>query len=259
MSQTMTSLNNRTRWVDLATSDPVKAQEFYSKLFGWRMDVSDDPQYGGYATAMLGERSTAGIGGKKDPNIPDAWSLYIGTDDIDALSAKIADAGGTVVAPPFDVGDQGKMAVYQDPSGAFISAWQGVGGADFLDDEPNTFSWAELSARGVQNVIPFYEKVFGWTTQTSEVGPDLPPYNEFQLNGESVLGAWEMDPMVPAEVPNYWQIYFDVDNVDAAHAKAIALGATEVVPPQDFPGGRFSILMDPQGASFALLKTAPRE
>lgn len=259
MSQTMTSLNNRPAWVDLATSDPQASRDFYSQLFGWEMDVSDDPQYGGYATAKLGEESTAGIGPKQDPNMPSAWSLYMGTDDIDALAAKISDAGGTVVAAPFDVGDQGKMAVFQDPSGAFISAWQAANMSTFKANAPNTFGWAELWARGVSDVIPFYERVFGWTTRTSEMAPGQPPYNEFQHNGDSVLGALEMDPMVPAEVPNYWQIYFDVSDVDAAAAKAKQLGATEIVPPQDFPGGRFAILTDPQGANFALLKTQPRQ
>lgn len=257
MTDAGASLNNRTRWVELATSDPEKAQEFYSQLFDWRMDVSEDPQYGAYAMAMLGEGPTAGIGGKQDPNMPDAWSLYIGTDDIDGLAARITDAGGTVVAPPFDVGDQGRMAVFQDPSGAFISGWQGVGGAGFLYDAPNTFGWAELNARGVQDVLPFYEKVFGWTTRTSDYNPPEPPYNEFQLNGESILGAVEMSPMVPEQVPNYWQIYFAVDDVDATFASALRLGATTLVGPQDFPGGRFAILMDPQGASFALLKVVP--
>ena len=31
-----------------------------------------------------------------------------------------------------------------------------------------------------------------------------------------------------------------------------------LLPPQDFPGGRFAIVSDPQGASFGLLKTTPR-
>ena len=258
MSQTMTSLNNRPAWVDLATSDPQGSRDFYSQLFGWEMDVSDDPQYGGYATAKIGDESAAGIGPKQDPNMPSAWSLYVGTDDIDGLATKVSDAGGTVIAAPFDVGDQGKMAVFQDPSGAFISAWQGGAMSTFKANAPNAFGWAELSARGVSDVISFYERVFGWTTRKSEMEPGQPPYNEFQLNGESVLGAWEMDPMVPAEVPNYWQIYFEVDDVDASHAKAMGLGATEIVPPQDFPGGRFAILTDPDGASFALLKTHPQ-
>lgn len=63
--------------------------------------------------------------------------------------------------------------------------------------------------------------------------------------------------MVPAEVPSYWQIYFNVDDVDAAYARALELGATEMLAPQDFPGGRFAIVSDPPGASFGLLKTVP--
>ena len=57
---------------------------------------------------------------------------------------------------------------------------------------------------------------------------DQPPYTEFQLDGQSVAGAWEMNPMVPAEVPSYWQVYFDVDDVDAAFGKAKELGAREM-------------------------------
>jgi predicted enzyme related to lactoylglutathione lyase len=64
-----------------------------------------------------------------------------------------------------------------------------------------------------------------------------------------------MSPMVPANVPSYWQIYFNVDDVDAAFRKALDAGGREMVPPQDFPGGRFAIVSDPQGASFGLLRT----
>jgi predicted enzyme related to lactoylglutathione lyase len=43
--------------------------------------------------------------------------------------------------------------------------------------------------------------------------------------------------------------------VDKQHKKAVDLGAKEMVPPSDFPGGRFSILSDPQGAMFGLLSS----
>ena len=147
------------------------------------------------------------------------------------------------------------MAVFQDPSGAFISAWQGSRMGGFQTDAPNSFGWAELNARGIDKAIPFYTSVFGWTTRTSPMGEGQPPYTEFLLDGESVAGAWEMNPMVPAEVPSYWQVYFAVDDVDAAFKKAIDAGARELQAPQDFPGGRFAIVSDPQGASIGLLKT----
>jgi predicted enzyme related to lactoylglutathione lyase len=62
--------------------------------------------------------------------------------------------------------------------------------------------------------------------------------------------------MVPAGVPSYWMAYFGVDDVDRAYRTAIEAGAREMLAPQDFPGGRFAIVSDPQGAAFGLLKLA---
>jgi predicted enzyme related to lactoylglutathione lyase len=118
----------------------------------------------------------------------------------------------------------------------------------------NTFGWAELNARGVEKAVPFYEKVFGWTTKRSPV-PGGPEYIEFQGDGTSVVGATEMNPTAPPSMPNYWLVYFDVDDVASAARKAVGLGARELVAPQSFSGGDFAILADPQGAAFGLLKS----
>ena len=126
MAQTMASIANKPSWVDLSSDDAGSSREFYAKLFGWNVEVNPDPQYGGYALAKIGGQDAAGIGPEDGPERPTAWALYIGTDDVDALAKQVTSAGGTVVAPPFDVGDQGRMAVFQDPAGAFISAWQGT-------------------------------------------------------------------------------------------------------------------------------------
>ena len=256
MAQATTMIANKPAWVDLASADAEASRNFYSKLFGWQVEVNPDPQYGGYGLARTGGKDAAGIGPKMDPNGPTAWNLYIGTDDIEELTRKVQAAGGTAVMAPFDVGDQGRMAVYQDPAGAFISAWQGTRMGGFQTNAPNSFGWAEANARGVEKVLPFYEQVFGWTIRQSEMGEGQPPYTEFLLDGQSIAGAWEMNPMVPAEVPSYWQVYFAVEDVDAAFKKAIDLGAQELLPPQDMPGGRFAIVSDPEGASFGLLKMA---
>jgi uncharacterized protein len=241
-------------WVDLSSSDPTASREFYSKLFGWQVEVSPDPQYGGYGVAKVGGNDVAGIGPKQSPESPTAWMVYIGTPDAEDVARKVQDAGGQVIAPPFDVGDQGRMAVFQDTSGAFISAWQPKTMGGFQTDAPNTFGWAELNARGVEKAIPFYRKVFGWTDKTSEISEGATPYTEFQLGGESIAGAMEMNPMIPAEVPSHWLVYFSVDDVDKSSEEAAEAGGQEVMAPTDFPGGRFAILRDPQGAVFGLLK-----
>lgn len=246
---------NKPAWVDLSSSDPDASRAFYSKVLGWQIEVNPDPQYGGYALAKVGGKDVAGIGPKMMAEAPTAWSIYIGTDDIDALAAKVEAAGGKVIVPTMQVGEQGKMAVFQDPAGAYISAWQPLLMPGFASDAANGFGWAELSARGLEKDIPFYATVFGWTSKESPMGEGQPPYTMFYLSGQDVAGGMEMNPMVPAQVPSYWMPYFNVGDVDGAFKNAVAAGAKELVSPMDFPGGRFAILSDPQGAAFGVLKT----
>ena len=259
MAQTATALANKPAWIDLSSEDAAASRDFYAKLLGWQVEVNPDPQYGGYAIAKIGGKDVAGIGPTQAPGAPTAWNLYIGTDDAEDLAKRVTAAGGTVVAPPFDVGDQGRMAVFQDPSGAYISAWQPSAMFGFQCEVPGAFEWGELNARGVDKALPFYTTLFGWTTKVSPMGEGQAPYTELQYDGQSVAGAWEMNAMVPADVPSYWQIYFSVDDVDAYARKAVEGGGRELLPAQDFPGGRFAVLADPQGASFGLLKLKPRE
>jgi predicted enzyme related to lactoylglutathione lyase len=258
MADPTATIVNKPVWVDLSSSDPAASREFYSSLFGWDIAVSADPQYGGYALAKIGDKDVAGIGPTPSPDAPTAWMLYIGTHDADHLATQVPAGGGTVIAPPFDVADQGRMAVFQDPSGAFISAWQPTSMVGFHTDAPNTFGWAELNSRGIGKAIPFYNHLFGWTHTTREMGEGNPPYTEFQLGGESIAGGMEMNPMVPAQVPSYWMVYFRVDDVDTSFRTAIGAGGREMLAPHDFPGGRFAILSDPQGAVFGVIKMAER-
>lgn len=255
MADTKTLVAGAPAWVDLSTDDPAAAREFYARLFGWKVEVEPDPAAGGYAMARIGDKIVAGIGGKQDPQGPSAWMVYIGTHDADGIARKVEAAGGKVVAAPFPVLDAGRMAVFQDPSGAFISVWEpkNMRGADVMY-APGTFAWAELNSRGFEKAASFYATVFGWGEKKSPMGEGQEDYTEFKLNDESIAGGMEMNPMVPQEVPSYWMVYFAVADVDKAYEKALSSGGHEMLPPQDFPGGRFAIVSDPQGAAFGLMR-----
>jgi uncharacterized protein len=67
----------------------------------------------------------------------------------------------------------------------------------------------------------------------------------------------QMPEAVPAEVPAHWLVYFGTDDTDATVAAASKLGGSTVVPPTDIPPGRFAVLMDPDGAAFAVIKVSP--
>jgi predicted enzyme related to lactoylglutathione lyase len=81
-------------------------------------------------------------------------------------------------------------------------------------------------------------------------------YTSF-LNGERPAGGMYTLPPEMANVPPNWMVYFAVEDCDATVARAGSLGAKTISPAMDIPGiGRFSILLDPQGAAFAVIKLA---
>ena len=258
MADAKTFVADAPAWIDLSSTDAAASRDFYSKLFGWKIEVGG-PDTRGYGMAKIGDKFAAGIGPAIQPGSPSAWMVYIGTRDADAVAKKVEAAGGKVVAPPFDVLESGRMAVFQDPTGAFFAVWQPKDMKGFdVKNAPGSFGWAELNARGIEKAKPFYAKVFGWKEKTSPMGEGQPEYTEFLHDGESILGAWEMNPMVPKNVPSYWMVYFTVDDLDKAHKKAVQLGAQQIMEPQAYPGGHFSIVTDPQGATFGLLKMQSR-
>jgi hypothetical protein len=68
-----------------------------------------------------------------------------------------------------------------------------------------------------------------------------------------------MPPDAPA-MPPTWGIYITVENVEEITQKAEELGGKVLMPPHDIPGvGRFSLIQDPQGATFyAIAYSAPQ-
>jgi predicted enzyme related to lactoylglutathione lyase len=238
-------------WVDLGTPDIEASKTFYSELFSWDPQTSPDPQYGGYTTFTLDGRPVAGAGPLMMEGQPTAWSSYVIVDDAQGTAEKVAAAGGTVIAPPMEVGDQGTMAVFLDPTGAAIGVWQPakMTGAEVLN-EPGALCWTELATRDVEAAKPFYRAVFGWE-------PDNEPnYTQFFLNGKSIAGMMPMGDSFPPEVPPHWGIYFAVTDCEAAVEGATRGGGSLTVPPTDIPQGRFAGVVDPQGAPFYVIALA---
>ena len=64
-----------------------------------------------------------------------------------------------------------------------------------------------------------------------------------------------MPSNAPPEVPSFWIPYFAVDDCDATARKAQSLGGSVHVPCMDIEHvGRFSVLVDPTGAAFSVIK-----
>src|SRR2546430_16864433 len=100
MAEAKTAIANKPAWVDLSSSDPAGSREFYSKLFGWKVEVNPDPQYGGYALGKLGGKDVAGIGPKQSPEGPSAWLVYIGAKNAGEAVKETKAAGGRGIVQP---------------------------------------------------------------------------------------------------------------------------------------------------------------
>ena len=243
-------------WVDLATTDPAAAREFYAPLFGWTFADSGDPSVG-YWLAMLRDQPVAGLAGQseqmKSAGAPPMWSSYVTVADADATAGLIESSGGTVMSQPFDVMDAGRMAVATDPTGAVFCIWQAKNhiGAGIVN-EPGSFSWNELLTPDVEKAAAFYKEIFGWEANQLEMGPMR--YTEFRLGGQPIAGG--MNPPMEG-IPPTWAVYFTVADADATVADAKDRGAQVLSEPTDIPPGRFAVLMDPQGAAFNVIKVNP--
>lgn len=240
-------------WVDLSSTDVPASVRFYGEVFGWRVEMVDDPEAGGYGQFYQGDKRVAGVGPTFGEGMPSVWNTYIATADAEATADRVKNSGGTVIMEPMQVFDQGSMLVAQAPDGSFVSAWQAAAhhGAELVN-EPGAFCWNELVTRDVDAATRFYTSVFGWAAYPQKM--DGITYTEWKIGDDSIAGMMEMSPNYPPETPSHWMVYFAVADLDATIAKAQNLGSTILIDSMDAPPGRFGLFIDPQGAALSVIQ-----
>ncbi|MCG2622479.1 VOC family protein [Arthrobacter sp. I2-34] len=246
-------------WIDLMTSDPEAAKQFYTELFGWTYQTGDEEKYGGYIMAFKDDRPVAGMM-KNDgqSGYPDVWTTYLRVEDIDATAKAAADAGGQVYLQPMEVPEQGKMAMLGDAGGAAVGVWQFGGHTGFqVAAEPGSPAWHELFTRDYPATVKFYQDVFGWDTSVMGDTDDF-RYTTLGANENAKAGIMDAGAFLPEGVPAHWRAYFAVEDADAAIVKAQALGGKVVQPAEDTPFGRVATLTDPTGAMFLIVQELPQ-
>jgi predicted enzyme related to lactoylglutathione lyase len=233
-------------WIELGTSDDAAAREFYTKLFGWSVVEEDMGEQGKYYRFQKDGRDAAAM--HRETRRPPFWMTYIAVADADASASRCKELGGQIHHGPFDVMDLGRMAVAADPQGAMFCMWQAKSSPGLgIRDESNTLSWNELQARDLDAAKKFYPALFGWRVKES------PDYTEW-YRGDEALGGM-LASHAPPEVPSFWMPYFAVDDCDASVAQVQSLGGAVYAPPMDIETvGRFAVVADPQGATFAVIK-----
>jgi len=110
------------------------------------------------------------------------------------------------------------------------------------------FVWHELLTTDTAAAAAFYPKVLPWRTAPSS----MPGYTIW-MAGQAQIGGLMALPAEAGATPPHWLVYVGTPNVDTTCSQAQGLGAHVVKAPADIPNvGRFAVLSDPQGATFAL-------
>jgi predicted enzyme related to lactoylglutathione lyase len=112
------------------------------------------------------------------------------------------------------------------------------------------FVWHELMTTDTDAAAAFYSKVVPWKTQDS----GMPSYTLWMAGKTQVGGLTGLPPDgADSGTPPHWIVYVATPDVDATVAEAQRLGGKVLKGVTDIPNmGRYAVLTDPQGATFAV-------
>jgi len=113
------------------------------------------------------------------------------------------------------------------------------------------FVWHELLTTDTKAAEGFFTKVAGWTAK-----PFDQSYTLFMTGTRNRAGLMALPPEARnMGAPPHWESYVATPDVDETAKQAVALGGKVLKAPSDIPNvGRFAVLQDPQGATFAIFK-----
>ncbi|MHC5905732.1 VOC family protein [Streptomyces sp. S6] len=245
-------------WADAMFTDVEGAKSFYGDVLGWTFGEASS-EFGSYTQAYADGKAVAAV----VPPMPgqegaSQWCLYLASDDAAATAAKVRENGGEVLMEPMKVGDFGTMSLARDPGGAVFGIWQAGTHEGFeAVAVPGAYCWAEVFTRDPQKADAFFPAVFGYTVK--EMDDDAVDFRIYSLGDDMLMGRMKMGDEFPPEVPAYVNVYFTVDDCDAAVKRAVDAGGVLRFGPMTMPFGRFAALSDPQGASFSVIDVTTTE
>lgn len=244
-------------WYELMTTDTDAAKAFYGAVIGWSTR-GFDPSGTGYDVLIASTgKDVGGImplpAGAAEAGLRPGWVGYVGVDDVDAMAARIAEAGGAIHKRPWDIPSVGRLAMVADPQGAAFMLIKGSheGAPEaFKPGAAGHAGWNELQAADWQSAFAFYARLFGWQrAEAVDIGP-MGTYQLFSAGAEPIGGM--MTKAESVATPS-WRTYFNVEAIDAAARRTSEKGGTVLHGPTEVPGGDWIVqCVDPQGAAFAL-------
>ncbi|MDX6740446.1 VOC family protein [Actinocorallia sp. A-T 12471] len=217
-------------WMDVKTRDVAGTGAFLTEVFGWSAAV-DESDWRRATTVSAKGRPVGTLSDLSlpvyPPGTPAHAAFYLRVTDVDRRARAAAAAGGRVLLPPFDAGDQGRIATLLDVAGAAFSLWEPPAdrGWHYPDRTAGLPARMVLACERPAEAEKFYRALLG----------EAPARCDF------VAGAH------PG--PAQWQCTISVDD-----PAAVADRARRLAPATNPPGK--PEVSTPEGVTFALTPTA---
>lgn len=233
-------------WLELITTDPTAAEEFYGPLLGWTFQDRN-----GDRLILANQIEVGEIAQDDGSNAPPHWLPYIHVPTTIEDAIRAVEANGGKHLRSDEIAGDVRWATLTDPDGAVVAAIQNL-----HDSEPKptvwptpigTASWYAIAGTDLAATASFYASVFGYDQ------PD--PTEEFSIINTPVLttGSTLRAGVLPASeaLQPRWIPYFVVADADQILTSAIDLGGKPITPVMAIPQiGRILGITDPQGATF---------
>lgn len=241
-------------WIELATTEPDKACDFYAGLFGWYYESYGDSASGAHLIAYRDGFPVASI--RSSSRNKSVWRLYLAAGDRRATVERAGELGAAPVGTPKRIPGLGTKNVLMSPADVEFGLLEPADDWQFDVGLPGTLMWAELVAIKAQSADSFFGELFGYTSE--QFGTEnRSDYSVWYLGDDSVLARVSMirELTTSSTVP-HWLLYLGTDaaiGTDELVRRAIGLGGRVRVDPYDSSLGRVAVLRDPTGARFAVV------
>ncbi|MGB6290976.1 MAG: VOC family protein [Desulfobulbales bacterium] len=230
-------------WFDLLTEDVQEAKNFYSELFGWRVEG----QSSDYIVIYAGDKPIGGMApheSKDTEKLESLWLASLSVENVDRAVSATKSRYGKVLDGPLDVKGRGRMAVIQDPEGAELILLRAAGG-DPADEtvKSGEWLWVDLFTRDAKSANDFYGALVGYTVEAEKTEEDH-SYNLLKKDDRAFAGVVEI-PWEDVE-PN-WLPYVKVEDLEGTISLAENLGGVLILRLENV-----AVIADPTGGVFGI-------